>query len=512
MVWLPLVMGLLLAWAGGLSASAAALSDPQVDAYNVRVGTEAFAAMYHFTTNMLLVETAEAITNLGSDTIKFYLAKDTPFQSGVHLTPDITNLVTMARDEPSYRKVFDMPFRHMIVWAYPLANSADWWGGGYNAAKGAKDYREMYDLTCYLLTNYNNSGKTFYLGHWEGDGYLRVNDWKINPKSAKIQGMIGWLNNRQKAVDDAKAATVYTNVYVYNYAECNRVRDAMFNSPTNNWRVVNKVLPYITNLDYLSYSSYDAQRLSASNLYATLDYMESMLPTNKASVVPGARIWIGEYGWGHLPVEAQEPPTRAYIQRLLNWNHNGRCLPFILFWEMYGNYNEGGKTNFCLVDSSNTKVPSWYLQNYFINDARMLVAQFKETNGRLPNDTEFSSLTSPLLDQPIAAPVSLAITNAGAAVAANHTTVVSGTLTQGIYGDEQATVWVFFGPQDGGTVSGNWESRRVAGINTSFNPKTFSVVLPKLPGQTDYYFRFYATNSSGGVWAPSSSRVSPQHL
>ncbi len=402
-----------------------------------------------------------------------------------------------------------MPFRHLIVWAYPLANSADWWGGGYNAAKGAKDYKEMYDLTCYLLTNYNNSGKTFYLGHWEGDGYLRVNNWKTNPKAAKIQGMIGWLNNRQKAVDDAKAATACTNVYVYNYAECNRVRDAMFNDPTNNWRVINKVVPYITNLDYLSYSSYDAQRLSTSNLYATLDYMESMLPTDKASVVPGERIWIGEYGWGGNTVEAQEPFNRAYIQRLLNWNHNGRCLPFILFWEMYGNYNEGGKTNFCLVDSTNTKVPSWYLHNYFINNARMSVARFKETNGRLPGDLEFSSLMSPLLDQPLAAPVHLDVANSGATATANKAAVVSGTLTQGVYGDDQAAVWVFFGPHDGGTDSGNWAGRRLLGVNTNFNPKTFSAVLPNLPGQNNYYFRFYTTNSSGGFWAPSSAQFNP---
>jgi len=41
---------------------AASLSDPAVDAYDVRVGTETFAAMYKFTTNSALVETAQAVT------------------------------------------------------------------------------------------------------------------------------------------------------------------------------------------------------------------------------------------------------------------------------------------------------------------------------------------------------------------------------------------------------------------------------------------------------------------
>jgi hypothetical protein len=291
-----------------------------------------------------LVETAQAITNLGSDTIKLYLGSNTSGQEGVTLPSNVTNLLTLVRDEPNYHQVFDMPFRHIVAWAYPLENSDEWWGSGYNATQGAKDYQEMYGLTHYLLTNYNNSGKTFYLGHWEGDGYLQVNgNWTTtNPSPQTIQGMIGWLNNRQKAVDDAKHAVSYTNVNVFNYAECNRVRDAMLNNSNNNQRVINYVVPYVTNLDYLSYSSYDSQNLSASDLYSTLNYMQSMLPTNKASSVPGERIWIGEYGWGNYSTAAQEPMNRAYIQRLLGWNYNGQCLPFILFWEMYSNSQLSG--------------------------------------------------------------------------------------------------------------------------------------------------------------------------
>ncbi|MDE3066326.1 MAG: DUF2341 domain-containing protein [Verrucomicrobiota bacterium] len=488
---------------------AATLSDPQVDAYNVRVGTETFAGLYKFTTNTLLVETAEAITNLGSDTIKFYLGYDTSFQRGVTLTPNITNLLTLARDEPSYRKVFDMPFRHYIIWAYPFANSDDWWGSGYNATQGAKDYGEMYDLTRYLLTNYNNSGKTFYLGHWEGDGYLKVNDWTTNPSPATIQGMIGWLNNRQQAVDDAKRDTVFTNVNVFNYTEANRVRDAMLDGPTNNQRVINYVVPYVTNLDYLSYSSYDAEDLSASDLHATLYYMQSMLPANKAGSVPGERIWIGEYGHGGWSTDSQEPFNRGYIQRLLNWNYNGQVVPFILYWEMYD--NEAGK-NFCLIDSNNVKTASWYLQNYFINDARLRVAQFKETHGRLPTDTEFVSLVSPLLDQPLPAPVPLSLTDLGTTMLTNTSVTVSGSLAQGVYGDDQARVWVFYGRKDGGTTPGAWENSRFIGVNTNFNPTTFVATLTNLVSQTNYFFRFYATNASSSAWAPSSAQFGTQTL
>jgi hypothetical protein len=501
------VLGLLLCAAMG-TARAANLSDPQVDAYNVRVGTETFAALYKFTANSALVETAQAITNMGSDTIKFYLGSDASGQAGVNLPANVTNLLTLVRDDPDYHQVLDMPFRHFVMWAYPLENSDEWWGGGYNTTQGAKDYQEMYNLTHYLLTNYNNSGKTFYLGHWEGDGYLKVNDWATNPSMTTVQGMIGWLNNRQQAVDDAKNATTYTNVMVYNYAECNRVRDAMLNDSNNNVRVINYVVPYVTNLDCLSYSSYDSQNLSSSDLYTTLNYMESMIPTNKAATVPGPRMWIGEYGWGYESVAAQEPVDRSYIQRLLGWNWNGQCLPFLLFWEMYSNYNPNGATNFCLVDYTDNKVPSWYLQHYFFNAARLLTAQFKEQNGRLPTDTEFSSLTTPLLNQPLTAPVEFALTNAGATLVSNTAVAVSGTLAQGIYGDPQATLWVFYGPQDGGTVVSAWAGSHYVGVNTNFSPATFTVTLSNLLPQTNYFYRFYASDFATGAWAQASSQFS----
>jgi len=494
-----------LAAAGNLVA--APLSDPQVDAYNVRVGTETFAGLYKFTTNTLLVETAQAITNLGSDTIKFYMGNNTSGQSGVTLTSNITNLLTLARDEPSYRTVLDMPFRHFIIWEYPFSNpDAPFQDGNYTSTEQANDYREMYDLTCYLLTNYTGSGKTFLLGHWEGDGYLDVNNWTTNPSPAVVTGMILWENTRQKAVDDAKANTHSTNVSVYYYAEANRVRDAMLNGTNNNVRMINAVVPYVTNLDYLSYSSYDGMNLTNSDLYTTLNYMQAHLPTNKAGSVPGERMWIGEYGWGGNSTASQEPLNRSYIQRLLGWNYAGQCLQFILFWEIYD--NEAGK-NYCLIDSNHVQVASWFLHQRFISQARLLTAQFKETNGRLPTDTEFSSLMIPLLNQPLPAPVNLTVANGPATGVSSNSTAVAGTVAQGIYGSEEATLWVYYGPQDGGTVKGNWQQAILVAVNTNFNPVSLSTTLNGLAPGTTYYYRFYATNSSGEAWAPASAFFAP---
>jgi hypothetical protein len=484
-------------------APAALLSDPAVDGYNVRVGTQTFSGLYKFTTNTLLVETAEAITNLGSDTIKFYMGHNTSGQSGVTLTSNITNLLTLARDEPSYRRVLDMPFRRLIIWEYPLSNpDAPFQDGNYTPTERANDYREMYDLTHYFLTNYNGSGKSFYLGHWEGDGYLSVNNWSANPSAAVVSGMILWENTRQKAVDDAKASTSCSNVNVFYYAEANRVRDAMLNGPTNNVRMINAVVPYVTNLDYLSYSSYDGMNLSASTLYATLDYMQAHLPTNKAGVVPGERMWIGEYGWGGYSADSQEPLNRAYIQRLLGWNSGGQCLQFILYWEIYD--NEVGRS-FCLIDSNNVQVASWSLHQRFINRARLLTAQFKETKGRLPTDTEFSSLMIPLLSQPLPAPVNLTVANGGVTGVTATSATVGGTVAQGIYDSDQAALWVFCGTQDGGTVRANWQQAVRVAVITNFNPVTLTTTLTNFAPGANYFYRFYATNAGGEAWAPASA-------
>ena len=123
---------------------------------------------------------------------------------------------------------------------------------------------------------------------------------------------------------------------------------------------------------------------------------------------------------------------------------------------------------------------------------------------RLPSDIEFADLVGPMLSQPLAAPVSLTVSNLPAVVMGmGSSAALAGQLSQGVYGDEQAVVWVFWGRQDGGTARVNWENGRIVGVNTNFNTTTFRTTVEGLTAQTNYYFRFYATNASGEVWAPA---------
>ena len=78
-------------------------------------------------------------------------------------------------------------------------------------------------------------------------------------------------------------------------------------------------------------------------------------------------------------------------------------------------------STFYLIDPNNNKVPCYYLHQRFINNGRLLTAQFQERNGRLPTDSEFVSMVSPTLDQPLPAPVNLGLANLGSTLLSNAT-------------------------------------------------------------------------------------------
>jgi hypothetical protein len=111
---------------------------------------------------------------------------------------------------------------------------------------------------------------------------------------------------------------------------------------------------------------------------------------------------------------------------------------------------------------------------------------------------------SPLLNQPLPVAVPLVLTNLSASLQSDTTASVSATLSQNIYGDKQAGVWVFYGRTDGGTNLAGWESSRFVGANTHFNPGDFKITLSGLVSGTNYYFRFYAYNSDREAWSMAS--------
>jgi len=368
----------------------------RVDTVNYVLGTQTIGVKYKFTEQTTLVETAQRIQQMGSTILKFsmtrrYMEKD------IYSLPrndSVRSLVDLASKEPSVKAVLDMPFGWYHIWVYPFAHDDNAWVDGLSEKERKEEYEEIHALAKYLLQVYSGTGKTFLLGHWEGDWYLsyKPSD-EVTP--TKIRGMIEWLNVRQKAIDDAKRDTKHSDVSLYHYTEVNLVQKGMKGGKC----LVNDVLPH-TAVDYVSYSSYDTINPHMGNvskpLHDALDYIESKLPPKAG--IQGKRVFIGEYGF---PLERTKTPqkqdlyARDVCRAALEWG----C-PFALYWEMYCNENPKGKhRGFWLIDDKDRKQPFYYtLSNYYENMKR-IVAEFKKEHGQLPTDNELRKKAVEILKQ-----------------------------------------------------------------------------------------------------------------
>lgn len=362
------------------------INDPEILSYNYSIGTQTIGPSYGFTNEDRLVETSIAILDMGSNILKISLSL------GYNITgrPNYASLTSLVRDDPSFSKVMEMPFTYYFFWAKSEAK----WKDGYSMAERTDDSIQIADLTKYLLTKFNNTGKQFFIGHWEGDWYLLDNyDANFIPTETRINGNIQWLRCRQNAVDEANKVTSHTNVEVYTYCEVNRVVDAM----NGKIRVVNKVLPF-TNVDYVSYSSYDAQSLNQSEYNNVLNYIEANLPSRP--LIKGKRVFIGEIGKNAVELGSSktqhESVNRENIRKAIAWG-----APFVLYWEMYNNeIADGIQKGFWLIDDKNEKWPLFYTYQNFYSKAKNWVAGQKKTLNRLPTREEYVIWTSNTLLNP----------------------------------------------------------------------------------------------------------------
>lgn len=397
-----LLLGLSLVGANvSASAEPGEATDGDVAAYNYVLGTQTIGTRYQFTDQTALVETAQEILRMGSNILKISMSRRySNADYGLGRQEFIRSLTDLAKDEPSFRKVLSLPFAHYHIWAYCFQGAR--WQDGLSDEEGHREYRELNDFARHLLTSYRNTGKTFYLGHWEGDWHLHPNyDAARDPSPEALKGMIDWLNVRQRAIDDAKRSTPHAGVGLYHYTEVNLVKKAVQGGRT----LTNDVLPH-TNVDYVSYSMYDMladpvsrglpdEETFRRRVVEALDHIESRLPPKPHFL--GKRVWIGEYGFPLRRVKSpalQEQRSRQVMRIGLEWG----C-PFVLYWEMYCNENKDGThRGFWLIDNRNQKQPVYFTHQRFFKDAKSYVAEFQQRHDRLPTPAEFRTAAVRFLD------------------------------------------------------------------------------------------------------------------
>lgn len=377
--WLPVFAAV---WTAGAAGAA------EFPPFNPRVGTQTFAPKYGFTADTRLVETAEAIRDMGSDTVKFALSDEAPADYGLPPLATATTLTALAQGDPSYAAVLAMPFRHYLIWTYPLTVPHAVhhpWRNGVTAVNASNEYAEVYDFARYLLREHSGSGKTFLLGHWEGDWALLGGfDPASNPSPVAIQGMVDWLTLRQQAVDAARQDEPHTNVFVWHYAEVNLLRKAMTGGVT----VVNNVLTQCV-VDLVSYSAYDVLNDVPAALTNALDYLAAHSRTTSNF---HRDVFIGEYGFpldqGFLTPQQQADAASAVMRAAAGWG----C-PFVLYWQMYDNEADEGGGNargFWLVDTNQVKQPAWHEHRRFLGGAHALKNLYRFWLKRNPDEPALS--------------------------------------------------------------------------------------------------------------------------
>src|SRR6202171_2848633 len=267
---------------------------------------------YRFTQNNYLLEGAQKISDLGSNSIFIYLTpsfrSDYPDESSTTWpASDPAGVDGLAQTAP-YDQIFPLPFKTIVMTTLTLANADRVQGIAQAQDRLSAEENEFYQLTRYLYSHFSGSGKTFVLKNWETDGFAAFlgNTTGDIPQNV-VDDLIAWLSARQRGVTRARDEAHDSSVLVLNGAEVNRVLDYAQNGLR---RVINAVVPQV-NADMLTYSSYDAMVYGSDaqsvqqSLTQALQTIEKLAPDPQG--LGNRRILISEYGL----FENEQPVTHG---------------------------------------------------------------------------------------------------------------------------------------------------------------------------------------------------------
>jgi hypothetical protein len=361
-----------------------------LEPYNYVLGTHAISGSYQFTSENKLVEQAKKVREMGSNILKITLGKNSTDIYGINELVKSTKTMDLFSNNLPYRQVCDMDFRYIFFWVHTLTNVD--WKKPINATDEKILYDEMYQFVTYILKRYDNTGKTFFIGNWEGDWLLIPNyDRTVTPAPDLLANMTKWFQIRQQAIDDAKAASTTSNVFVYHYIEANLVLKGMSGEPCVAQSVIQNV-----NIDLVSYSSYEAIKdktyaQKKSTLQDIFAYLESKLKP-KSNIPFSRRIFIGEYGY---QANATKPDT---FDKQFNDTKDimkisfEMDMPFALHWQMYNNeYDNGISKEMSLINESGAKTRLYALHQNFFKTMSNFIRDQKKINGNVPTRAQFNT-------------------------------------------------------------------------------------------------------------------------
>ncbi|MHC4796511.1 MAG: sugar phosphate isomerase/epimerase family protein, partial [Planctomycetota bacterium] len=323
--------------------------------FSTILGATHASGKYYFTSRDFVNEGAIVASNAGMRVIKLWLEKPAGYYLWNCNWPDewdskrpdeLPSLVELVK-HPHFGEIFNRPFDTYVLTCFERVDVYH----GLPDPLPAEVERNYYDLAQHLLIEYRGTGKTFIIGHHEGDWHLRQSTNRAqshDPGPEAIEGMIRWYRARQRGVDRAKADYPDRGVNLYHAAEVNLVNIAMEGRPS----VTNDVLPQV-NCDLVSYSAYDttlAMRKKGHEAHWRKEFRKALeyIDSKVADKAPfgSKNIFISEYGgpeqlWGGDASAADDllRMCRATVEEASDWG----C-PYIVFWQVYCNECcEGGR-------------------------------------------------------------------------------------------------------------------------------------------------------------------------
>ena len=357
--------------------------------YNFVLGTQGIGGYYKFTDESALIEQAKHIRAMGSNILKISLGKKSQKVYGLPIKK-VKSTKELFLSNKDYKIVFDMDFKFIFTWVHSLTQIQ--WKKGINKKEEQILYNEMYEFVSYLLKEYNNSGKTFMIGNWEGDWLLHPEyNRKITPPKKDVKNMTKWFQIRQKAIDDAKKKTKHKNVQIYHYIELNLALKGMKGEVC----IAENILPKV-DIDLVSYSSYEAIKKrnfeeKTKTLTAIFNYLEKQLKPKK-NIPFKRRVFIGEYGY-HANINKpqsfinQHNETKEIMQIALALD-----LPFALHWQMYNNeYDKktGRSKEMSLVNEQGKKTSLYFLHQAYYKKMNAYLKSYKAQFNKYPNANLF---------------------------------------------------------------------------------------------------------------------------
>jgi hypothetical protein len=311
----------------------------------------------------MLSEFRESVASTGMNHFKFKLSPNACESYALSCSSDdINSLTELAQVAEVEDTLADPRFKWYHIWLYSWTLRKKL-AEDFTDEQLQDEYNEVHALTSHLLQTYQNTGKVFMLGNWEGDWEIMLSsgctigvnaDFSCAPSPEIISKYIKWASVRQKAIDDAKNEFSGNGVEVFFYIEFNLEKGNQRDHPqlpgTPRPTILNSIVPYV-NPDLLSYSSYKSTNRYMDHkgrwfnqtgvdklLYNILDYAESKLTPSSKNLTGvlgnlNRRVFIGEFSPVRTRSEALFVSSAAQVVRAaLEWG----C-PFVLHWEIFDN-------------------------------------------------------------------------------------------------------------------------------------------------------------------------------